>query len=74
MEKEIELVKRLNKDGKYTNEYVLAMINAKRDENLRFGKPIDDGIEHISLEVEYASVRADRKFSTEYMERMSKKK
>lgn len=71
---EMDLVKRLNKNNKYTNEYVLAVINHKRMENMRMGKNPDDDIEKIDLSIEYASVKSERKYSTEYMERMSKKK
>jgi hypothetical protein len=70
---EMDLVKRLNKNNKYTNEYVLSVINHKRMENMRMGKNPDDGIEKIDLNIEYASVRADTKYNKEWIEKQVKK-
>lgn len=68
-----DLIKRLNPDGKYTDEYVQSLINIKRELNIRNNKPADTNIDKIDLGIEYSSIITERKYNKEWIEKQVKK-
>jgi hypothetical protein len=68
-----ELIKKLNKDGKYTEEYIQSRINIKRFENLRNNKQANEDIENIDLSIEHASKDYENKYSRNWIEKQIKK-
>jgi hypothetical protein len=59
----------LNPDGKFEDGYIQHIITEKRSSNIANGRPSDEGLNNIDLNIEFASVTGLRKFTKEYMER-----